>query len=213
MRYEEFLQRVQDRGGFDTPESAEHVIHATLEVLGQRLLDVDARVVASRLPPTMRDSLLRHGYEGDFDIDELYRRVSDKEGVGASYAVETSQIVCSTLAEMLDDAALQHAKMRLPESLAALFTKEPHAGGPPEQPLHYGQPNAVSYGRSLASGHEGSEHPLSEGNPAHSESIAASDNPHADTKLSTTHGTSSEREEHTLSTGRPGARRPLTEGD
>jgi hypothetical protein len=44
-----------------------------------------------------------------------------------------------------------------------------------------------------------------------SESVVKNDNPHGDTKLSSAHGTTQEREHETLAEGRPGSRRPISE--
>lgn len=44
-----------------------------------------------------------------------------------------------------------------------------------------------------------------------SESVAKSENPHADTKLSSSHGLTQEREHDTLAEGRPGSKHPLSE--
>jgi hypothetical protein len=44
---------------------------------------------------------------------------------------------------------------------------------------------------------------------AHADSVARSDAPHEDTKLSSARGTTQERLHETLAEGRPGPRRPI----
>ncbi|HLM72216.1 MAG TPA: hypothetical protein VK459_05985 [Polyangiaceae bacterium] len=60
----------------------------------------------------------------------------------------------------------------------------------------------------------GSGHPLSEARfePAHTHSVARSDNPHEDTKLSSSRGLTQERLEDTLAEGKPGSDKPISEG-
>jgi hypothetical protein len=45
----------------------------------------------------------------------------------------------------------------------------------------------------------------------HSHSVAANDNPHGETKLSSSRGTTQEREHETLAEGHPGAKHPLSD--
>jgi hypothetical protein len=58
---------------------------------------------------------------------------------------------------------------------------------------------------TLATGRPGSRHPLSESPPpaGHTHSAARSDDPHAETKLSSARGLTQERHDESLSTGRP----------
>lgn len=64
-------------------------------------------------------------------------------------------------------------------------------------------------GHTLADGKPGSRHPLSEANPSHgqSHSVAESANPHADTKLSSSKGTTQEREKEDLAEGKSPGRK------
>jgi hypothetical protein len=45
----------------------------------------------------------------------------------------------------------------------------------------------------------------------HSHSVAANDNPHGDTKLSSSRGTTQEREHETLAEGHPSSKRSISE--
>jgi len=59
---------------------------------------------------------------------------------------------------------------------------------------------------------EPTEAPLHPDLLAHRHSVARSDDPHADSKLSSARGLRQEREQRTLASGRPGSRRPLSGG-
>jgi hypothetical protein len=67
-------------------------------------------------------------------------------------------------------------------------------------------------GTTLATGRPGSRHPVSEAHEdrAHTESIARSDDPHGDTKLSSSRGLTQERLRETLAEGRPGPEHPVS---
>jgi hypothetical protein len=67
----------------------------------------------------------------------------------------------------------------------------------------------------LAEGRPGARNSLASGDPAllaHRHSVARSDDPHGDSKLSSARGLTQERDEDTLASGRPGSRRPLSSG-
>lgn len=118
---ERMLARIQARAGLGSVDDAERVVRSVLETLGERLLEIDSEVVARRLPPTWAVWLRRpHGSE--FPVDELYGRVAAVEGVELRLAVEHVAVVCQVLAESVDEVALKHLRMRLPESFATLFT-------------------------------------------------------------------------------------------
>jgi hypothetical protein len=77
-----------------------------------------------------------------------------------------------------------------------------------------GRGHTAGHGDTLAEGRPGSRHPLSEARSdrSQSESVVATENPHADTKLSSAHGLTQEREGESLATGHSGSDRPLDEG-
>ncbi|HVK68207.1 MAG TPA: DUF2267 domain-containing protein, partial [Polyangium sp.] len=68
-------------------------------------------------------------------------------------------------------------------------------------------------GKTLATGRAGSQTPLSEARPerAHGESVVRAENPHGETKLSSSRGLTQEREQETLAEGEPGPLRPVSE--
>jgi hypothetical protein len=115
-------------------------------------------------------------------------------------------MVCRALGEVLSPTAHARLHHAVPE-IAALFEVGSEPGVSPHAPLLGEAPN------DLAEGRPGGSRPLATANPAdlaHRHSIARSDDPHAETKLSSACGLTQEREERSLATGRPGSRRPLS---
>jgi hypothetical protein len=141
-------------------------------------------------------------------LGDLVDRVTHETSLPRGKALELSQMTCRFLAEELDEAALAHVQNWLPGDVLALFDRT--APLPDLPPRRHHPPRRD---QTLASGRSGSRHPVSEAVPGHRESVAASPEPHADTKLSSSRGTSTERGGDTLATGRSGSRRPLSESE
>ncbi|HEY3237727.1 MAG TPA: DUF2267 domain-containing protein [Polyangiaceae bacterium] len=208
----DIVERALELGPFLNREQAERAVHAVLEVLGERLTDDEARSLAAELPEGLRSPLRGARYVGDFGVQNFLERVGTHELVKRSFAVEHVEIVCRALCEALPDETLQRLIRHLPE-YAELFTV-PDVPPPPERAyelrhaerpehtLSSGRPGAS---RPISESRPGSTHPLSEAKPerGHSQSVARSDDPHRDSRLSSSRGLTQEREEHTLSTGRP----------
>jgi uncharacterized protein (DUF2267 family) len=213
MECQRWVEEVQRRTGLATPELAKWAIEATLGVLRQRLLDDEAAALAGALPEPFAGLVRGGAYDEDFGVEELYRRVHRREGVHIGFAAEHAQAVFQVLAEEIDGEILARLRRHLPADYAALLEpRPPHstAGEPPptERRAHGTPPGE---GSTLADGRLGSRHPLSEARPqdAHQESVARSDNPHGETKISSSHGLTQERRDDTLAAGTPGSSRPI----
>lgn len=217
MRREDFIRDVRARAAFDDDTQAERSIVAVLEVLGARLFENDARVVADQLPDAWSPLLRREGPEAQFDLDALYGRVAAGRGVNLGHAMEHTQVVCQVLSEQVNEDGRKHLRLRLPPPIAELFTPR---GPPPPPPERIGAPAPVAGSgaepaRTLASGRAGSRHPLSESRPpaGQSQSVATAKDPHADTKLASARGISSERDAKSLAAGRTDSDRSLASRD
>jgi uncharacterized protein (DUF2267 family) len=209
----ELIRAVRAAAEFEDDFAAEAAIAATLGVLGERMFEIDARVIAAQLPGAWSPLLDRTGAEEVFDLDELYRRVAAREKVPLGRALEHAQVVCAAVGERLDESGLAHLRLRLPAPFVDLFERRP-----PTAEAHRGAPAAPAAragGPTLASGRPGARHPISEGRStrAHSGSVAANSDPHADTRLSSTRGATQQREHEDLASGRPGSPRPISSRD
>jgi uncharacterized protein (DUF2267 family) len=203
MSHDELIEEVAAHAGVSRTEGA-RAIAALLATLAERLSAAESAALADALPDTLAAPLHSGCYEGTFDRDELIARVARREGVGLTFALEHAQSVGRVLAEALPPSLLERLRRALPPDIAALLAPPPVEAEPPPR---------TPYGHTLADGRPGSRHPLSEAarERAHSQSVARADNPHADTKLSTSRGLTQERERESLATGRPGSTDPLDE--
>lgn len=203
----ELLEYVRSRGSFAEGQ-AEAAITATLNALGAALLQSERRLLAEDLASDLASVVLTaHAPRAPLDTEGFYRRVQRHESVRAGRAREHAQIVCRALAERLSPERIQLLLNHLPW-LAPLLELDEAAPSPPAPEIL--KPREPT--RTLATGSPGSRTPLSteRADRAQSQSVARSDDPHGDTKLSSTSGMTQEREHETLASGHPGSRRPLS---
>jgi uncharacterized protein (DUF2267 family) len=205
MDEDQLVSRVQGLGGFQGRADAMRAIRATLLALGERLRDEERRRLARDVPAAAQSVLDRAAYAGDFDVDDLYVRVARHERVDPGFAVEHAGLVCQVLGELLPDEAMIRLRKELGGSIAALFEGRP--------PIETVPRSRTTAGSTLASGRDGSRHPISEARSdgAQSGSVAREGNPHGATKLSSARGLTQERAEETLAAGHAGPRRPIAE--
>ncbi len=212
MDLRELLERVRGSAPF-APGEAEHATEVALYGF------------ASYLPPKTGRALLRQlglhegaGAEsGAFaagagrseaagsPLSALAAQIASAEGLEAPRALEHLQIVGRALAEQLDPALLAQLRGELPDELGELLDET--RGRSAETPsVHHartlaeGRPGSR---RSLSASAPGSERPISGARPdsPHRHSVAEQ-NPHGDTKLSSAAGSTQEREQESLATGR-----------
>jgi uncharacterized protein (DUF2267 family) len=134
MKQERFVEEVMQRAGFQQPAMASLAIDATLEILGQRLTAGEVQELSHQLPGALGQTLRRGPHGGTFGRDELYRRVSRREGVRLGFAVEHAQVVCQVLAEGIDDELRERLHHRLPPEISELITPRPASTPPPPRP-------------------------------------------------------------------------------
>jgi uncharacterized protein (DUF2267 family) len=207
LTHEEFLSHVAERAGLSGPEEAARTVRAVLEVIGERLNWPVIQAVVEDLPAPLAASLRGVIPHQVFNLAELHARVASRTGVRLGVAVEYTDVVCQVVAEALAPGTLHRLHEALPEPMSVLFT-------PREPGERFEHVHLDSSRHTLAEGRPGSRHPLSEARPerAQSHSVVREDNPHEDTKLSSTTGLTQEREQETLATGHPGSERPVSEG-
>jgi uncharacterized protein (DUF2267 family) len=205
MTFDDLLFHTADRTGLPR-EQARQILILVVGVLGEGLSHSRAEALADDLPHELAGPLREAPHGPPFDLAELFRRVATRENVRMGFGVEHVKLVCRLLGEHFSPASRYHFKDSFPEEIAALFE-------PPTEPRdHDGGPVHLHPERgTLAEGRPGSRHPVSEARPdrAQSQSVVRSENPHGDTKLSSSEGLTQEREKETLATGQPGSRRPI----
>src|SRR6187399_584394 len=178
--YADIVQRLRELGPFEDAAAAARALTATLEGLATLLTAEEREALAQSLPPEAAQILREALQVAQGAGTDLFEVVAASEGLSLPRATEHAQIACRALGEMLPESAFARLERSLPD-LAGLFSGPEHVAAParvaaPFVPRH-----------DLAEGRPGSSHPLSTANPerlAHRHSVARSDDPHADSKLS-----------------------------
>jgi uncharacterized protein (DUF2267 family) len=204
------LRRVQELTGASDRAEVERVARATLTALCEALpLDARASLLAA-LPGASEASRVPAIARPNESLPAFYERVAVRAGLAQGIAVEHAQCVCRALAERLGADARARISRHLPDALAPLLVPVEREAPPPRR----ASPRSPPAPHTLSEGRAGSQRPLAAAvpAPAQAHSVASSDNPHGDTKLSSTRGATQEREQETLGEGRPGSKRPLDEG-
>lgn len=197
------LAEIMARRGLSA-EEAGRALRATLAVLGERLVDDEAKMLASWLPNGLAKIVEDTDYDADFGTRELFTRVARRMRANAGRAVEDTEIVLAALGETLGGERAKRLAKALPETAADLVLGKRDPDPSLEVPAHPDSRRAPRM-NTIATGRPGSAHPVSEARPpsGHSHSVAVEDAPHADTKLSSARGTTQERLHETLAEGRP----------
>lgn len=200
-----FVERVSELIGAASTESAARAILATLKAVGEALLPNEARSLARAFPPLLSEVIMNAPHVGRLSAEGLVARVTLHEGVAPGFAREHSQSVLRALGELLPGEPLTHLERDLAPEVAQLL--RPH--DEPEAPPH--SPRTARH--TLSEGKLAAQHSIAEAglDTAHVHSVARSGNPHADTKLSSSHGVTQEALEESLATGHP-SERPISTG-
>jgi uncharacterized protein (DUF2267 family) len=213
MNEDTLLERLIELAPFGDRDEARRAFDSTLQAMRRGLNEDEADWLAVALGPNLAGALLRDTYSGELTVDELYRWTKRYSKTRKSVAVEQVQVVCRALAELLQPPELERLKRHLPR--IAPLLEVPAAADPPSAPRHR-RPEPPDH--TLAGGKPGSSRPLSEAGPseraissaipdrAHTHSIARSDDPHGDTKLSSARGFTQEREGRSLARHGTGGR-------
>lgn len=184
------VQRLCELGPFGGAGEARSALVTTLEVLGECLSMDDARALAADVPAP----LSKHVHAGGDRCEprQVYQRMAHRRGVRLGLAVEQAQVVGQVIAESVSRPTLERLQQHSPQ-LEELFAGSPAEAARPASP-DAGEEAGAGGGAELA-GHPGII--------AHEHSIARSDDPHGDTKLSSSRGLTQEREGRSLSTAHP----------
>ncbi len=191
-----FLSRVAERTGLPPPQAGA-LTQLTLRALSAQLHARQAADLADELPPTM-SVWLTAGRTGERGLAALLAAVAPGEPGSMGFAYEHVATVCEALAATLRPEALRALTEALPADVAALLRANDE---PRFEPVRVDASR-----RTLAEADAASRRPLFRSAPpetAHTESVARSAEPHADTKLSSARGLTQERERETLAEGKP----------
>lgn len=122
MNYDEFIGQVQSRARLATQNEAVRATRATLETLAERLFGNEADDLASQLPTELKSYLQAKNKE-NFDLNEFFQRVLQKEGgsVELPDAVHHARAVIAVLCDAVSPGEINDALAQLPAEYDDLF--------------------------------------------------------------------------------------------
>ena len=210
---DDFVGEVQRQTGL-APAQGLRLIRRVLGSLNEVLVEDELTTLRGCLPAALQAALSARAGRATSSVDRLFARVQRLEFARRPVAIERTEIVCRLLGAMLPADVVLRWTRDLPAPVAALFLATVPAGLPADvpapRPAPPRRPPPVS---TLATGRPSSDHPVSSARPerAQRQSVVRADEPHADTKLSSSRGLTQERLHETLAEGAAGSDLPLAE--
>lgn len=123
MKDDEFIGRVQE-GIDDSRERAEEAVRVTLEVLGQRLPEQEAKNLGEQLPPGLADCLRRTApQEGSFAVDQFFERVAEFSDTSLDEATDRAKAVLAVLQDAISPGELVDLFDQLPDDYDDLLAE------------------------------------------------------------------------------------------
>jgi uncharacterized protein (DUF2267 family) len=127
MKYEEFVERVQERAHLCSPDEAKRAIRATLETLAMYISPKERHDAASQLPKGIK-RYLEQPFVGpgqqpapspqyNPSVEDFYKQVSIREGLPLETAREHARAVMSVLRDALTEGEFEDIRAELPPEL------------------------------------------------------------------------------------------------
>jgi uncharacterized protein (DUF2267 family) len=117
--YETFISAVQEEANASY-EEAERATRATLETLGERISDGQARDIAEQLPVPLRPVIVGGRDPEPFDVGEFVRRVAEREGVDRPLARQHARAVFAALGRVVSREEIEDMRAQLPSGFGDL---------------------------------------------------------------------------------------------
>lgn len=123
MQYQEFIDRVRQRGGLDSFEIAEAATRATLTTLGEYLAEGEGLDLASQLPQGIAEILHQQPPNRSkiFSLNDFLQMVGEQEEVGIDEAESHTRAVISVLEEAVTEGEMNDIRRQFPSEFDHLF--------------------------------------------------------------------------------------------
>ena len=122
MRYGEFIESARQRTGLPR-EAAETVLHATLQVLAERLSGGEAEDLQAQMPKELKDDLAvpKQKQAESFGAAEFTRRVAERAGIDETAAQIGAAAVLATIGDAVTPGEFDDVLSQLGREFAALI--------------------------------------------------------------------------------------------
>jgi uncharacterized protein (DUF2267 family) len=131
MRYQNFIERVQEVARLESREEAARASVATLETLGERISPRERGELAAQLTSELKEPLCARHPNTLFPLEEFYDRVGARADLHYRNAVEQALAVIAVLKEAVSPGEIEDILAELPEEYGELFgTRQPTSSSP-----------------------------------------------------------------------------------
>jgi uncharacterized protein (DUF2267 family) len=129
MNFDQFIGQVQSRARLPSSGEAVRAVRATLETLGRRLEEAEAKDLAEQLPREIGLYLLLDEPQKweRLRLEEFFQRVSEREEVELPLAVYHSRVVVEVLCQAVRPEQIDPVLRQLPPEFDTLLA-EGHQG-------------------------------------------------------------------------------------
>ncbi len=131
MTFEQFVGQVQHRARLASTGQAVHIIHATLQTLGERLYGDEANNLAAQLPQEIGAYLREAEVRESMTLREFYQRVALREALEYPDAVYHARSVISVLLDAVSAGEIADVRAQLPAEYNELFSLGRRGGRTP----------------------------------------------------------------------------------
>ena len=208
---DDYYDRLRLEIGWCGKDTLIRAVQAATEAMSASLSSKALRIeLHDAIAPTLRDVVLAGATRPRVELRDLHETVARATGVRAGVVAEIVQLFLARLC----DALTPELRRRLRDDLGGEWSALLVDPSPSSYRRARSSPT-FALGDRLVDARPGSMRPLADARPrpgGHAHSIANSDDPHRDTKLSSSRGMTAERYGRTLATAEPGAgRRSLSD--
>jgi uncharacterized protein (DUF2267 family) len=120
----QFIAEVKNLAELDSDEDARKAIGATLETLRERLAGEEPSDLAAQLPPEIVPYVEGAGGRESFPVEQFYKRVAQKEGVGNSEATRHARAVATVLQTAVSGGEFEDVRSQLDDGYRELFGQQ-----------------------------------------------------------------------------------------
>lgn len=131
MQQDEFLSKVQDYGGLDSPDEALRMTEIFLATLGEWLYRTEDRKLSAQLPKAFQDFVYEEqepertrAQTVHLPPEEFYNRIKGRADIRYQEAVRISKAVARVLEEAVSPGEIEDVLQELPNEFSELFTAQ-----------------------------------------------------------------------------------------
>lgn len=128
MKHDEFIGQVQNRARLSSRGDAERISRAVVETFSERLSGGEAKDMAAQLPREIGLHMIRDeqtAWEPErFDVDEFFRRVSERASVDLPAAVYQAKATVNVIEEAVSPGEMDQVRQQLGGEFQSLFEYE-----------------------------------------------------------------------------------------